>query len=346
MEHSLYGTEGFFTRSGAGGPISHFRTSATASPLFATAIARLLREVDATLDNPQRLDVVDIGAGRGELLTGVLSAVPESLIKRIRPIAVELSQRPDGLSPLIEWRSTPPDSIAGLLLATEWLDNVPLDLAELTDDGLRYLLVDSAGEQRLGPLVEPDDNAWISAWWPLADSGTRAEIGRTRDEAWARVVARMTRGLAVSVDYGHRRQDRPSLGTLTGYRDGRQVVPVPDGTCDLTAHVAIDSVAQSGQQVAKRKPIIMSQRDALLALGISGKRPPLTLASVDPARYVRALAQASVAAELTDSSDLGAHLWLVQPVGIDAPLRSGTGNEPTAEESARLVPTEMGRKEC
>ena len=70
MAEALYGTKGFFTRA-AEGPADHFRTSVHASPLFADALLRLIRRVDAELGCPARFQVVDVGAGRGELLAAV-----------------------------------------------------------------------------------------------------------------------------------------------------------------------------------------------------------------------------------------------------------------------------------
>ncbi|MGW0375530.1 hypothetical protein ACWDZW_43145, partial [Streptomyces coeruleorubidus] len=60
--------------------------------------------------------------------------------------------------------------------------------------------------------------------------------------------------------------------------------------------------------------------EALRVLGVTGARPPLTLASTDPAAYVRALASAGEAAELTAAGGLGDFGWLVQPVGIGDPF--------------------------
>jgi SAM-dependent MidA family methyltransferase len=122
--------------------------------------------------------------------------------------------------------------------------------------------------------------------------------------------------VALGVDYGHLRGARPAGGTLTGYRGGRQVPPVPDGSCDVTAHVAMDSVAAAGERVAGCAYTLMSQREALRALGADGGRPPLSLAGTDPAGYLRALAAASAVAELTDPAGLGGHWWLLQPVGV------------------------------
>ncbi|MCJ1678172.1 SAM-dependent methyltransferase [Streptomyces sp. APSN-46.1] len=307
MEAALYGPGGFYVRPGGPGPAGHFRTSVHASSLYAGAVARLLRWVDAELGRPDALDLVDVGAGRGELLAGVLAALEPETAARVRPYAVERAAAPEGLEgldPRIRWVAAPPERTTGLLFANEWLDNVPLDIAE---DG-HYVLVAPDGTESRGGPVEGEDLAWLERWWPGAG---RAEIGRPRDEAWAAAVATLDRGLAVAVDYAHTRDTRPPFGTLTGFRAGREVPAVPDGGCDVTAHVALDACAGPGAA-------LLTQREALTALGVSGGRPPLALASADPAAYVRALAGAGEAAELTARGGLGDFGWLVQPVGIPA----------------------------
>ncbi|MGW3855056.1 SAM-dependent methyltransferase [Micromonospora arida] len=412
MSRALYGPGGFFVAGT--GPADHFRTSVHASPAFATALLRLVTEVDAALGHPSRLDVVDVGAGRGELLQSLLAsvgvavgvsgeptrsgrsglippragspetltptasvrpapdgpslaAIPPSLAERVRFTAVEYAPRPENLPEEITWTSEIPAEITGVLLATEWLDNVPLDVALHTEGGWRYVLVDpESGAESVGEPVSPDDHDWLTKWWPSpealpsmdgapnlgvtwsdatseGESGfgaarpqgssltarnrpgcpetphsdyLRAEIGRSRDEAWADAVRKISRGLAVAVDYGHLRESRPVDGTLTGYRGGRQVPPVPDGSSDVTAHVAMDSVASAGAAVARCAYSLVLQREALRALGADGGRPPLSLAGTDPVGYVRALATASAVAELTDPAGLGGHWWLRQPVGI------------------------------
>jgi SAM-dependent MidA family methyltransferase len=307
MEQALYGPGGFYVSGDR--PAGHFRTSAHASPLFAGALAEVLLRVDRALGEPATLDLVDVGAGRGELLVALLSAVPDGVRARLRPTAVEMSTRPADLPAAIDWRDTPPRSVTGLLVATEWLDNVPLDLAALDAGGVaRYLEVDGSPGTQLSDV----DSEWLDRWWPLTP-GAVAEIGVPRDEAWRAAVSTVERGLALTVDYGHLRDGRPLLGTLTGFRGGRQVPPVPDGSCDLTAHVAFDALQTPTST-------LIAQRDALHRLGVSGTRPPLALASSDPAGYVRALSAAGAAAELTDPAGLGGHLWLLQPIDIESLL--------------------------
>ena len=99
MEQALYGNGGFYVRER---PAAHFRTSAHVSPLFAGAVAELLLRVDAALGHPAELAFVDMAAGSGELVCGVLAALPPGPAGRLRPYAVELAPRPDGLDPRVE----------------------------------------------------------------------------------------------------------------------------------------------------------------------------------------------------------------------------------------------------
>ncbi|GGS94361.1 hypothetical protein GCM10010222_40000 [Streptomyces tanashiensis] len=302
-ERALYGPGGFYLRPE--GPAGHFRTSVHASPLFAAAVARLLGEVAEELGTDE-VDLVDVGAGRGELLTAVLAAVGSSL--SVRAHAVERAARPAGLDPRVEWTDRVPRGVRGLLFANEWLDNVPVDVAEADPEGtVRYVEVAPDGTERLGAPVSGPDAEWLARWWPLREPGARAEIGRPRDEAWAAAVASLAAGRAVAVDYAHVRASRPPFGSLTGFRAGREVPPVPDGSCDVTSHVALDACGGLAAE-------LVTQREALRRLGVSGERPPLALASTDPAGYVRALASAGEAAELTARGGLGDFLWLTQRV--------------------------------
>ncbi|MEU9481352.1 SAM-dependent methyltransferase [Streptomyces sp. NPDC048191] len=364
----MYGPGGFYRRPE--GPAGHFRTSVHASPLFARAVARLLCLVDGALGRPPGLDFVDMGAGRGELVTGVLAALPAEVAARTRAYAVELADRPAGLDNRVTWLDTPPAAVTGLLFANEWLDNVPVDVVQADSAGVpRLVLVADDGTERLGEPVTGAGADWLARWWPLpAEEGLRAEIGLPRDLAWASVVDRMARGLAVAVDYAHTAGTRPPFGTLTGFCEGRETAPVPDGSCDITAHVALDACAAAptarmrseapwdtartartslgpapAHSDAPQDPArsashpgaadapsgttrtlpparLLTQRAALRTLDITGARPPLTLASTDPSAYVRALASAGEAAELTAPGGLGDFGWLVQAVGIPDPL--------------------------
>ena len=280
-QQALYGDDGFFRTSL---PLEHFRTS-VANPLFAVAVRELAGRVDRALGYPDPFDLVDVGAGGGELLAA-LADVPA----RWRLTGVDLGPGPEGR----RWFSSIPP-VEGLLLANEWLDAVPLDVLV---DG-RLVLVEPDGTEQPGPL-RPD--AWADRWWP---AGGRVEVGSSRDDAWSAAVGQVRRGLAVAVDYDHRVGTRRA--TLTGYRGGRQVAPVPDGSCDLTAHVALDACAAAGGGR------LLRQAQALSALGVTAALP----GRADPS-YAAGLQRAAWAAELLDPAGLGGFGWLVREVGLPA----------------------------
>ena len=149
-----------------------------------------------------------------------------------------------------------------MLLAHEWLDDVPLDVVR---DG-RTVCADG----RLGAEHDP---VWLDRWGGSED-------GSARDAAWTAATTRLTAGLALAVDYGHTRASRRP--TLTGWRFGRPVPPVFDGSCDVTAHVALDSLDGT----------LTWQRDELSAVEVGdvGTAPGLARASAlralrDPGGY-------------------------------------------------------------
>ncbi len=303
-QEALYGGRGFYRRGA--GPAAHFRTSVHASPLFAQAVLGLARR--AGLDT-----IVDVGAGRGELLTSLRHLDPV-----LHLVGVDVAERPDGLPPDVAWHAHLPDTTSGLLVANEWLDNVPVDVAERTDNGVRLVLVDPVtGQERADGDLAAADQSWLARWWPLNDAevGDRAEVGHPRDDAWAGAVASLGRGLAVAVDYAHRHDDRPSSGTLVGYRDGRAVLPVPDGFSDITSHVALDACAAAGAEAGATSSWLTTQRAALRALGLRADLPAREMAASAPADYLAAVGRASEAVELMALDGLGAFGWLVQAVG-------------------------------
>jgi SAM-dependent MidA family methyltransferase len=304
-QEALYGPAGFYRA--AAGPSGHFSTATHGGPgeVLGAALARLARENGLT-------HVVDLGAGRGELLRHLSAAQPA-----LRLTGVDVVARPESLDPSVEWLVAPggpdlPDELrrldGALVVAHEWLDVVPCPVAEVDDRGvLRHVRVDPAtGAESLGDPVDGADLEWVGTHWPTDVPGARVEVGLPRDRAWADLVSRVTRGVVVAVDYGHRGGDRPTHGTLTAYRSGHRVDPVPDGTCDLTAHVAMDSLDHDE---------LVDQRTALRGLGVDGRTPPIELAGSDPPAYLKALASGSAAAALVAPGGFGDFLWAVKRVG-------------------------------
>jgi SAM-dependent MidA family methyltransferase len=272
---ALYGPGGFFARGEK--PSSHFRTSPLVGPELAAGLLELLSRVDAALGFPPVVDFVDVGAGGGELAFAVRSQASGSLGERLRVTAVEVG--PFVELPGVRWSSSIP-SCTGLLVGHEWLDAIPCPVVT-------------------GPSADP----WITRWWPSLEDGAQAEVGAPRDAAWAAAVSSV-RGAALAIDYGHLVSSRHF--SLTGYRDGRQVPVVFDGSCDITAHVALDACAAA----AGGDFVLVSQRDALGALGVTAE---VAGSGWD---WLESASRAGRIAELRSPAGLGAFGWLLHGRGV------------------------------
>lgn len=289
-EHALYGPAGFYRTQR---PRDHFRTSAQVGRTLAEAVLALARERDLPT-------VWDIGAGGGELAAALVTAEPA-----LRVCCVELAPRPVALPGSVDWLHELPDSLSGVVVAAELLDNVPCDVVERDANGaVRFVEVDpSTGAESLGGPVAPDVTRWLRDWWPLTAAGSRAEVGLAREELWASICDRTTAGICVAIDYGHLRADRPVRGTLASYRLGRRTDVAYDGDHDITAHVAFDALQHRvGGTLARQRDVLRS-----LTPDRDSSAPP----GAEPADRLRELASRGQTGETTRAAGLGSHWWLL-----------------------------------
>ncbi len=301
---SAYGPDGFWPGHL---PPDHFRTAAHDPAALATLVAGLLDR------QPGTQSLVDVGAGGGELLNELARLRPW-----LRLTGIDLRPRPAGLATGVawvmgtwdvvghRWTGAAPAALARLdqptmVVAHEWLDDLPCRVVGRSSDGWRDLQVDTP-LGLAGPALDPDSQAWADRWWP---DGERAEIGLTRDRAWAALIDAVARagGSALMVDYGHQRDARPEQGTLAAYRGGRAVEPRPRPDTNLTAHVAVDAVQSAGEARGARTVLLARQAAVVAQL-----RPRQT-GPVDP---VTDLAQRSQWDALQSPGIWGSFWWLLQ----------------------------------
>ena len=310
---AAYGPGGFWPGST---PTAHFRTAATLGPELGDALVALL------VRHPEIVRVVEVGAGEGLLLSS-LAAAADRAGRPLQLAGIDLRSRPTRLPGGVTWVQDCWDVRHGrwsgeaarallddddgptLLVALEWLDDLPCRLAAGRADGRREVAADGVAR---GPL-DPASARWAGTWWP---SGHVVEVGLTRDVAWSSLVAGLHRtgGLALAVDYGHQRAARPPDGSLAGYRAGRRVTAEAEPGRNLTAHVAVDAVASAGRRAGATTLRLAHQRDVLDEL------LPATAASGPTAvpSTVADLAARSRRAALGSPRGWGEHWWLLQEV--------------------------------
>ena len=319
MEEALYDpVEGFYARPRVGAE-GDFVTSPHVSPAFAALLARQVGQCWDLLGRPDPFRVVEAGAGDGTLARGILAeagAVPE-LGAALSYSAVERS--PGAIEALrvagIEAHERLAEAgEAHVVLANELLDNLPFHRLRRRGDRLVEVFVGLEGDRFAEVEGEPAPEA-LGADVPSGEERVVSPeaLGFVGDVARA-----VPRGYAFLFDYGHGRGERP--GEVHGYRSHRVTTDVlaAPGSRDITAAVDLGAVAAEAQRLGFQVWGPVSQREALLGLGmrlwiraVRGRGPG------DSREVVEAVSRASI---LTDEDKLGAlKLLVLGTAGLPAP---------------------------
>jgi len=271
-------THGYYARSAQRtGRAGDFFTSVDVGPLFGTLLELQLAEM-AELVGPVSTDpfvLVEAGAGNGRLAADILRSARTrhpAFYERIRLHLVETSPAARAAQPqalgenvdrLASSGASLPSSFAGVLVANELLDALPVHQVVMTREGLRETYVEARGGRLVtvtGPVSTPAVFDYLGAIGAALDVGWRAEVGLGA-AAWIRDAARrLTRGFLIIVDYGHDARElysaSHSAGTLTSFTRHRSQGPegTPEeawlenpGEQDVTAHVDFTSVRAAAE---------------------------------------------------------------------------------------------------
>jgi len=325
-----------------------FLTAPELHPIFGAALARQVAEAWERLGRPEPFTLVEYGAGAGTLALAILAGLRDDralLAGALRCAPVELNEHrlaelrgraaSAGL-PLVDPATLDTHPAAGVVLANEFLDALPVHVVEVREGRPREVHVgigcDGAFEDVLGELsgaaVAERLAALASAGIELAE-GQRLEI-RLEVEPWAREVGRrLATGLVLVIDYGAPAAElygpRRRAGTLMTYRrhaaDGGADAPCRDvGERDLTAHVDTTALAAALQAAGLDLLGETSQAELLVGCGLQDL---LQRAQAAAATAAVALELRSSVMRLLDPHHLGGFRAVLAGRGIapEPPLR-------------------------
>jgi NADH dehydrogenase [ubiquinone] 1 alpha subcomplex assembly factor 7 len=274
-----------------------FTTAPEISQMFGELIGAWLADMWMKLGSPSRVNIAELGPGRGTLMQDALRAtarVPgfhQALSLHLVDISPSLRQmQQERLSQYHpQWHTeirTLPDDAPVLIVANEFLDALPVRHLVQTDQGVMEKAV---GLDEKGGLAFGLIPTFLAAPFELK-IGEVAEVGPARDKAVAEMATLINKatGAALIVDYGYE-QARPGE-TLQAMRAHEFVDPLAEpGEADLTAHVDFEAIKRAaGLRV--RGPV--GQGEFLQRLGIGHRAAILK----DEAGLKR----------LTDSAEMGA----------------------------------------
>jgi NADH dehydrogenase [ubiquinone] 1 alpha subcomplex assembly factor 7 len=263
---------------GAGGD---FTTAPEISQMFGELLGLWAAEAWVAMDRPKLVRLVELGPGRGTLMSDALRAariVPD-FRAALDVVLVEISptlantQHETLLTSgaRVSWSPSLADVPEGpmIVIANEFLDALPV--RQYVRGGGRWrermVRVDSLGELAFGVAREAEP--YIQA--PGQD-GDILEVNPTAHRLVYELGARLAKqgGVALFIDYGH--GVTGLADTLQALRSHQAADPLVDpGEADLTAHVDFAAMARSARATGAAVHGPIDQGDFLRAIGIDAR---------------------------------------------------------------------------
>lgn len=235
-----------------------FITAPEIHQMFGELIGLWAAEVWHLMGGPQHLLLVELGPGRGTLMTDALRAariVPAffkaldvHLVDMSEPLTALQRQALSGCGAPVSWHAqwdTIPNGPA-IVIANEFFDALPVRHYVYGERGWceRLAGLNPEGKLAFGLAAEPTDEIKLKA-----EPGTLLELGLAAQEMMAKIAARLSvePGALLAIDYG---ASTFRFGeTLQAVRHHCFTDPLEaPGEADLTAHVDFAGLAQAAQK--------------------------------------------------------------------------------------------------
>ncbi|HVP43529.1 MAG TPA: SAM-dependent methyltransferase [Terriglobales bacterium] len=291
MELCLYHPEhGYYSRhAGQFGKAGDFYTSSDVHAVFGRLLARQFEQMWRVLDRPPRLEVVELGPGRGLFARDVLDwsqkKFPE-FFGAARYVLVESSpalrgalrerlkdQIEAGKASVVESFDSPGDvasNVSTIVFANEFFDALPVDVVDHRGE----LRVDSRDGRFVETFAAPAPGLLesLGRYSVRPEEHERVEVSPSAIRWMERIAARLQRGFAVLIDYGYSRAEQMAgrhRGTVMAYRqhtasDDPYAAP---GEQDITTHVNFTALQAAGEAAGLEPLGFLTQSQFLIGIG-------------------------------------------------------------------------------
>jgi len=300
LTHPQYGY--YVTRDPLGAH-GDFVTAPEISQMFGELIGVWMVAVWQQMGSPENVRVVELGPGRGTLMSDALRAAKvvgdfhAALVVHLVEISPKLQQAQEqlleGLGVPILWHSALAEVPSGpvIIIANEFIDALPVHQAVKRADGWHERVVEIAPSGELAIGIARDPLPHFEATLPRGlRQAPEGSVYEWRSDTVALEIGRRVRsdGAALIIDYGHAWYGLGETFQAVAGHSFTDPLRAP-GEADLTAHVDFAALAQSAQIIGGRIHGPISQRDLLRGLGIDKRaaalktRAPERAAEIDQA---------------------------------------------------------------
>ena len=293
---------GYYMTRDPFGAAGDFITAPEISQMFGELIGLWAAESWMQMGSPARLQLIELGPGRGTLMADALraahvaprfrEALEVHLVETSPVLAAAQRERLASSGLPATWHAHLSDVPEGpsIIIANEFFDALPVRQYQRTPEGWRERLVglDAQGALAFGlaPSIEP-------AIQVEAQPGAVLEVGAVGHRIMLDLAARLARfgGAALAIDYGH---GESRIGeTLQALQAHRAVDPLAEpGEADLTTHVDFAALARAARAGGACAFGPIGQGEFLQRLGIVARAEalkrnaaPAQVAAIDAALH-------------------------------------------------------------
>ena len=290
MELCLYGGEGgdppgYYSGSRQQfGRAGDFYTSSDVHAVFGRLLTRQFEQMWRALDSPPRIDLLEVGPGRGLFAQDVLDWSAVKFPDFHRALHYTLLETSTGLRQRLEEKfvDTEKVRIIGNISAIEGrLENAIVFANELFD-ALPVEIISDRGQVSVGEqggrfveqfqAVSPEVEDYLDRYSVHPREGERVEACLAAEPILNQIAAVVQRGFLVFIDYGYTRDEQLQgrhLDTLMTYRQhtaGADPFAAP-GEQDITAHVNFTALSAMARDAGLDVFPLVTQSQFLVGIG-------------------------------------------------------------------------------
>jgi SAM-dependent MidA family methyltransferase len=286
MELCLYDPDaGYYARQKEQfGKAGDFYTSSDVHAVFGRLMARQFEEMWRVLGSPDRVEILELGPGRGLFARDVLDWSRQKFpdffgAQRYALVETSAALREKLAVTLSDYIAVGKASVAGnlasgaenaIVFANEFFDALPVEV--LSNHGAMRVGWEAGRFVESFVSASAAEMGYLDRYAIHPEEGERVEAGLEAERWMPRIAAAMPRGFAVIIDYGYTRGELLAgrhRGTIMCYRQhsaSENPYEAP-GEQDITAHVNFTALRAAGEQAGLACLGLVTQAQFLMGIG-------------------------------------------------------------------------------